>query len=130
MNFAGVSDLMKKYQDRASAEGVDPFGYYMAPHAYAQMQVLEQAVQATKSLDDQKLAEHIRSNAFKTVVGDLRFGRDGKWVAPRMLQVQFQNIKGNDPTQFRDATTQIVIAPDEYASGQIIYPYDKRSQGR
>src|SRR6195256_1087139 len=32
MNFPGIADLMKKYQDRAAAEGVDPLGYYMAPH--------------------------------------------------------------------------------------------------
>src|SRR6185503_16613894 len=27
MDFPGVADLMKKYQSRAIAEGVDPFGY-------------------------------------------------------------------------------------------------------
>ena len=36
MDFLGVSDLMKKYQARAGAEGVDPLGYYMAPWGYAQ----------------------------------------------------------------------------------------------
>jgi len=35
MEFTGVSDLMKKYQARAAAEGVDPLGYYMAPWGYA-----------------------------------------------------------------------------------------------
>src|SRR5262249_41310002 len=44
MDFPGVKELMKKYQDRAAAEGVDPLGYYMAPQAYAQLQVLEQAI--------------------------------------------------------------------------------------
>ena len=52
MNFPGVADLISKYQARAGAEGVDPLGYYMAPWGYAQMQVLQQAVEATKSLDD------------------------------------------------------------------------------
>ena len=33
MQFAGVDDLMKKYQARAPAEGVDALGYYMAPWA-------------------------------------------------------------------------------------------------
>ena len=40
MRFAGVDDLMKKYQARAAVEGVDALGYYMAPWAYAQIQVL------------------------------------------------------------------------------------------
>src|ERR1700759_2365265 len=55
MMFPGVEDLMKKYQARAAAEGVDALGYYMAPQAYAQLQVVQQAIEATKSLDDQKL---------------------------------------------------------------------------
>ena len=47
MQFAGVDELMKKYQARAVVEGVDVLGYYMAPWGYAQLQVLEQAVAAT-----------------------------------------------------------------------------------
>ena len=46
----------------------------MAPRAYAQLQVLQQAVEATKSLDDGKLADYIRANTFKTVLGDVKFG--------------------------------------------------------
>ena len=101
MKFPGVKELMKKYQARAAAEGVDPLGYYMAPQAYAQMQVLEQAITATKSLDDQKLADYIRNNTFKTVLGDVKFGKGGEWAESRVLQVQFQNIKGNDVGQFK-----------------------------
>ena len=74
MQFPGVEELMKKYQAKAAGEGVDPLGYYMAPWAYAQLQVLQQAIEATKSLDDEKLADYIRANTFKTVVGDVKFG--------------------------------------------------------
>jgi branched-chain amino acid transport system substrate-binding protein len=42
-----------------------------------------------------------------------------------VLQVQFQNVKGNDPDQFRDVTTQVVVAPADYESGKVIYPYEK-----
>src|SRR5262249_33620273 len=55
MDFPGVADLIKKYQARAGAEGVDALGYYMAPWGYAQLQVIQQAVEATKSVDDAKL---------------------------------------------------------------------------
>src|SRR5947209_18571963 len=96
MEFPGVADLIKRYQARAAAEGVDPLGYYMAPWGYAQLQVLQQAIEATKSLDDTKLADHIRANTFKTVVGDVKFGKGGEWAQSRVLQVQFQNVKGND----------------------------------
>jgi len=56
MNFPGVADMMAKYQKRAPAEGIDPYGFYMAPQAYAQFQVLEQAIQAANSLSDSALS--------------------------------------------------------------------------
>jgi len=125
MQFAGVDDLMKKYQALATVEGVDAIGNYMAPLAYAQLQVLEQAVVATTSLDDTKLGDYIRANTFKTVAGDVKFGSNGEWVRSRLLQVQFQNIKSNDFTQFKDISIQVVVAPTEYESGNLIYPYEK-----
>jgi branched-chain amino acid transport system substrate-binding protein len=125
MQFEGVNDLIKKYQARAQAEGVDALGYYMAPWAYAQLQVLQQAVEGTKSLDDKKLADYIRANTFKTVLGDVKFGKGGEWDQPRMLQVQFHDVKSNDIEQFRTMGTQTVVSPAEYKSGDVVYPYDK-----
>jgi len=125
MQFAGVDELIKKYQVRASVEGVDALGYYMAPWSYAQLQVLSQAVTATESFDDAKLGDYIRANAFKTVVGELRFGTDGELAQARTLQVQFRNVKTNDLIQFKDISTQVVVAPTEYESGKLIYPYEK-----
>ncbi len=128
MEFPGVDELMKKYQARAAAEGVDPLGYYMAPQAYAQLQVLQQAIEATKTLDDQKLADYIRANTFKTVLGDVKFGKGGEWSQPRVLQIQFQNVKGNDVAQFKNVKTEVVLTPADYKSGNIIYPYEKAKQ--
>jgi branched-chain amino acid transport system substrate-binding protein len=125
LNFPGVDELMKKYQARAAAEGVDPLGYYMAPQAYAQFQVLAQAITATKTLNDDKLADYIRANTFKTVLGDVKFGKGGEWAEGRVLQVQFQNIKGNDVDQFKDVKTQVVVSPKDYVSGTAVYPYEK-----
>jgi branched-chain amino acid transport system substrate-binding protein len=125
MDFPGVADMIKKYQARAAEAKVDPLGYYMAPLAYAQMQVLEQAVRETKSLDDAKLGEYMRTNTFKTVMGDVKFGKGGEWTEGRVLQVQFQNVKGNDVEQFKGTATQVVVDPPEYASGQVIFPFEK-----
>ncbi len=125
MQFPGVEDLIKKYQARAQAEGVDALGYYMAPWGYAQLQVLAQAIEGTKSVEDKKLADYIRANTFKTVLGDVKFGRDGEWALPRMLQIQFHDVKGNDVEQFRAMNTQTVVTPAEYKSGDVIYPYEK-----
>jgi branched-chain amino acid transport system substrate-binding protein len=125
MQFPGVVDLISRYQARAAAEGVDPLGYYMPPWAYAQLQVLQQAVEATKTLDDAKLADHIRAHSFRTVVGDVQFGAQGEWAYSRILQVQYQNIRGYDIAQFKDMSTQVVVSPAEYASGEFIYPYER-----
>ena len=123
MMFPGVAELMKKYQERAQAAGVDRLGYYMAPQAYAQLQVLQQAVEATKSLDDQKLADYIRANTFKTVLGDVKFGKGGEWAQSRVLQVQFQNIQLFEIAQFTNIATQVVVDPPDLVSGKVIYPY-------
>jgi branched-chain amino acid transport system substrate-binding protein len=123
MEFPGVLDFIKKYQARAQGEGVDALGYYIAPWGYAYLQVLGQAVEATKSLDDSKLIDYIRDATFKTVVGDVKFGRQGEWAQPRVLEVQFQNIKGNGIDQFKDVSVQAIVSPAQYKSGDFIYPY-------
>src|SRR5438552_2956129 len=64
MQFPGVMDFIKKYQARAPAEGVDLLGYFLPPFAYSELQVIEQAVTATKMLDNDKLAEYIHSHPF------------------------------------------------------------------
>jgi len=125
IDFPGIDTLLQKYQARAQAEGVDPLGYYMAPWGYAQLQVMAQAIEATKSVDDRKLADFIRTNSFKTVLGDIKFGKGGEWAQSRVLQVQFHDIKGNDIEQFRAMGTQTVLTPEEYKSGSVIYPYEK-----
>jgi branched-chain amino acid transport system substrate-binding protein len=128
MMFPGVAEMMAKYQPLAQAAGADPLGYYVAPQAYAQMQVVEQAVAGTGSLDDAKLAQFTRDASFKTVVGDVKFGAGGGWSEARVLQVQYQNIKGADISEFKDASTQAVVWPSSLASGKLIYPYAKAQQ--
>jgi branched-chain amino acid transport system substrate-binding protein len=123
MQFAGMMELLAKYQAKAAAEGVDPLGYYMPPFAYSQLQVLGEAVEGTKSLDQDKIAEYIRGHTFKTVAGDLKFGDNGEWAEARVLQVQFQHVKGNDVAQFKDPATQVIVAPATYASGKVLYPF-------
>ena len=65
--------------------------------------MLAQAVTATKSLDHDKLAKYIHSHTFKTVVGEIAFGKDGEWSKPRKVLTQFQNIEPNNLEQFKSA---------------------------
>jgi branched-chain amino acid transport system substrate-binding protein len=121
--FPGVREMIAIYQSRAAATEADPLGHYVAPQAYAQMQIIEQAISGTRSLDDDKLTRYTRDNGFKTVVGEVKFGRDGEWAVPRVLQVQFQGISGNGIDQFRSSRTQVVVAPKQFGSGDLIYPF-------
>ena len=125
MEFPGSLELLKKYQERAKSAGTDPLGYYMPVWAYADLQVLGDAIAATKSLNDDVLVDYIRKTTFKTVVGDVKFGRQGEWAEERTLAAQFQNIKGNGIDDFRDLTTEVIIYPPQYKSGEVIYPYEK-----
>src|SRR5271154_4855071 len=54
MQFLGVMDFVKKYQAKAPAEGVDLLGYFLPPFAYSELQILGDAIAATKTLDTDK----------------------------------------------------------------------------
>nr|WP_315224788.1 amino acid ABC transporter substrate-binding protein [uncultured Flavobacterium sp.] len=124
MEFPGVTEMLAKYQAKAKEKKVDELGYYMAPLAYAQMQVLEQAVAATESLNDETLSAYCRTNTFETVIGNVRFGEGGEWAEPRVVQVQFQHIDSNQIDTFKDSRVQVVVEPPAYASGALLYPYN------
>jgi len=123
LDFPGVNEFLKKYQAAAKDKKVDPLGHYLPPYAYAYMQVLGQAVEATKSLDQGKLSDYMHENTFKTVVGDVKFGKNGEWATSRMLMVQFRNIKPDDLEQFAHVGSRIVLYPPAFKSGDIVYPY-------
>ena len=62
MQFPGVKEFLDKYAPRAAAAKADALGYYLAPFGYASGQLIEAAVNATKSLDDKVLAKYLREN--------------------------------------------------------------------
>ena len=123
LEFPGVEEFLKKYQAKAASEGVDPLGYYLPPFAYANLQVLQAAVEGTNSLDQDKLADWLRKNTIKTIVGDLAFGSNGEWKEARVLQVQFHDVQGSDLDQWKTDVKQTILWPDKYATGKAAYPY-------
>ena len=58
---------------KMQANVADTLGYYLPPYNYAIGQMLEQAITATKSLDHKVLAEYLRKNEMKTIVGNIKF---------------------------------------------------------
>jgi branched-chain amino acid transport system substrate-binding protein len=123
LQFPGVLDFLKKYQAKAAGAGVDPLGYYLPPFAYANLQVLGQAVDATKSLDQDKLADYLRQHTFKTIVGDIKYGPNGEWAEPRVLEIQFHGVTGNNLDQFKTDAKQTILWPSNYSTGEMVYPY-------
>ena len=127
MYYAGTEEFFKKYQSRAAAAGVDALGYYLGGWGYAYAQVLEQAVQGAKTLNDAQLAAYIKKNKFKTIHGEIEFGDNGEWKKSGMLQVQYHSIKPGAPTveTWRGMDYQTVLTPAELKTGNLIYPYEK-----
>jgi branched-chain amino acid transport system substrate-binding protein len=123
MQFPGITEFLQKYQAKAPSEGIDPLGWYLPPFAYANLQVLGEAIEGAKTLDQAKLAAYIRTHPFNTIVGEVSFGKDGEWSKPRVLEVQFQDIQGTDLEQFRDTRTEAILEPAEYRTGELVEPY-------
>ncbi len=124
--MAPAADFFKKYQARAASEGVDPLGYYLGGWGYAYFQVLQQAVEGTKSIDDAKLADYLKSHEFKTIMADVKFGKDGEWTQSGMLQVQYHDISDTaNLDTWRGMSYQTVLTPADEKTGNVIYPYEK-----
>ena len=125
MDFPGIREFLARYATAARAANVDVLGFYLAPFNYAMGQVIEQAVRATGRIDDESLSRHMREATFDTVVGRFAFGPTGEWREPRMVQVQFQGVRGTDVEQFRQAGRQVIVEPEGLASGQLRTPFER-----
>ena len=123
MSFPGIETFLKKYQAQAKEAGTDPLGFYQPPFAYSAMQVLEQAIKATGSLNDDALADYIHKNAFNTIVGEIRFNELGEWAAARMLVVQFQKVQGSGLEQYMTGNRQVIVHPPQFKDGELDAPF-------
>jgi branched-chain amino acid transport system substrate-binding protein len=130
MKYPGIEDFLARYAKRAAEAKVDPLGFYLPPFNYAIGQMLEQAVNATKSLEHPKLAEYLRKSEMKTVVGPIRYDKMGEWANPRVVQAQFRGVVDKDIEQFRKPGKQVVIYPEEYKTGDVIAPFEKARQAK
>jgi branched-chain amino acid transport system substrate-binding protein len=121
-----VKTFLAEYQSRAGAEGVDPLGYYLGTWGFAYLEVLADAITGTKSLNDDKIAQYLHSNAMPTIMGDIKYNQDGEFVKSRMMQVQYHGIKqGAGLDVWRGMDYQTVLTPDDLKTGNVIWPYAK-----
>jgi len=121
-----VQKFLTQYQSRAGAEGVDPLGYYLGTWGYAYLEVLADAVTATKSLNDDKIAQYLHSNTMPTIMGDITYNKDGEFTQSRMMQVQYHDIKqGAGLDVWRGMGYQTVLTPGDLKTGDVIWPYSR-----
>ena len=122
MKFAGVDDVLQRYQEKAKGAGVDPLGFW-SPMAFAELQVLGQAVNAVGKIDQKLIAEYVHSTTFETVMGPVKFGPLGEWEKSRILFIQYQHVHAGDVDQFRRSGVQVILYPPELKSGNLIQPF-------
>ena len=125
VDFPGLKDFLARYAVKAKVEKVDPLGFYLPPFSYAIGQMLEAAITATKGLDQKALAKYMRETEHKTIVGPIKYQRNGEWANARVLMVQFSGVKDKDIEQFRQAGKQVIVAPAQYKTGELKFPYEK-----
>ena len=125
--MAPAAAFFKKYQEQA--KGIDPLGYYLGGWGYADFQLIGQAIEGAKTLDNDKLAEYFRTHEFKTIMGDIKFGKNGEWTKSGMLQVQYHGITDAANLEtWRGMSYQTVISPPDQKTGDVVYPYEKALQ--
>ena len=78
--------------------------------AYAACQLFAETVRRTGSLDSDKLREALLALKTKTVLGDFAVDERGFQIAHKAITIQWQDGK------------QVVVWPDELASGKLRFP--------
>ncbi|MCL4748084.1 MAG: amino acid ABC transporter substrate-binding protein [Burkholderiaceae bacterium] len=124
MDRPSTTAFLKIYQAAAEKEGVDPLGFYIPTFAYARLEVLQKAIEATGSLDEGKLADYLRATPVETVVGKVAFGPTGERLERGAIFVQYRGITdAGGLDQFKRAGTQVIVSPKALASGSLVVPF-------
>ncbi len=124
MYFEGTKEFFEKYSKRAAEAKVDTLGYYLAPFGYAQGQIIAQAVNANKSLDQKAMADYLHSNELKTIVGPITYAADGERKEPATLMAQYRGVIDKNLDQFRTVGKQVILYPEKLKSGELKTPFE------
>ncbi len=127
--MAPAAAFFKKYSEKAGAAGVDPLGYYLGGWGYAYISLLGNAIEGSKSIEDDKIADWLRKNGAKTIMGNWTYGPGGEWTKTGMMQVQYHGIKeGAGLETWKGMSYQTVLTPADLSTGKVVYPYEKAMQ--
>ena len=124
MMFPGIKEFLKKYQARAEKAGRRSAGLLPAAVGLRdRCRCWARPSRPPRASTSRSWRDYIRATEFDTIVGKVKFGKNGEWAKGRTLMVQYQKIQGTDIDQFRGPGKKVVLYPDELKSGNIIYPY-------
>ena len=76
-------------------------------------------------IDQGKIADDIHSHEFRTVVGNVRFAKNGEWAEGRPLYVQYRGITGNGLEEWKKPGHAVVLWPKQWKSGDLRQPFDQ-----
>src|SRR2546429_5308375 len=113
MYYEGTKAFFETYAKRAVEAKVDPLGYYLAPFGYAMGQMIEQAVNATKSLDQKALAKYLRENEDKNIIGPIAHAAHGERKETAVVQAQFRGVVDKDIEPVRSSGKQVIMFREE-----------------
>jgi len=104
-NYQGLAELQTFFKGRGYGT-IPAYGIV----AYAILQVLEQAVVGSKTLDDEKLKQYILSHEFHTAAGNIKYEADGTPVFSQVL-LQYLHDKNEVvwPTHIKTATPVVPL---------------------
>lgn len=124
MYFEGTKAFFDKYAARAPAAKVDALGYYLAPFGYAQGQLIEQAVNGTKSFEQKAIADYLHKTEMTTIVGPIAFAADGERKESATLMAQYRGVVDKNIDQFRTVGKQTILYPERLKSGELLAPFE------
>ena len=116
-------EVLAKYQEAAKTQGIDPMGWALRRSPMRPGRRSRKRSKPPRALDQAAIAAWLRGHTVHTVVGDIAFGKDGEWAKSRVFFTQFQHVTGNSLDNFRDTTHEVVVWPNDYKTGDMIYPY-------
>ena len=126
MQFPGIMEFLKKYQAKAPAEGVDPLGWYLPPFAYANLQVLQQAIESTQgarpgasSPTGSAATPSPPSSATSATA------RTANGPSRGSSRCSSRTSPGSGIDQFKTTKTEIVVAPPDFKTGEVLAPYSE-----
>ena len=107
IKYPGIEEFLAR--KRAAEAKVDPLGFYLPPFNYAIGQMLEQAINATKSFDHKVLARIAcgTRNAHRSLVRSASVRTEGHRGACKNAAQP-----DKDMDQFRKPGRQVVLYPD------------------